>query len=351
VPMYHGPRDYDPSPATFFRNNGDGTFTDLSKESGIASVAGTGMGTICFDADADGHTDVFVCNDVRANFLFLNDGTGKFVESGLIRGVAYNYYGQANGSMGADCGDFDRDGWPDLFMTDYQNELPVLYKNLGNGFFEDSTLRTGAGAGSLPYVKWGTGFVDFDNDGDLDLFLACGHIQDNIERVDDSTGYEVYNVLLENVGGKFVDVSAQCGLRSLPKRSARGAAFDDLDNDGRVDVVVLNSRREPTILRNETANGNHFLDVRLEGVKSNRDGVGAQVTVIAGDLIQRAEVHSGRGYQGHFGTRLHFGLGKRQKVDRIEVRWLGGGLDVLLDVPSDRLLTIREGRSGSGVRP
>jgi hypothetical protein len=311
-------------------------------------VAGTGMGTICFDCDGDGDTDIFVCNDVRANFLYINDGTGKFTESGLLRGVAYNYYGQANGSMGADCGDFDRDGWLDLFMTDYQSELPVLYKNLGNGFFEDVTLRTGAGAGSLPFVKWGTAFVDFDNDGDLDLFLACGHIQDNIELVDDSTAYETYNILLENVGGRFVDVSAQCGLHSLPKRSARGVACDDLDNDGRIDVVILNSRREPTILRNETANGNHWLDIRLQGVKTNRDGVGAQVTVTAGELIQRAEVHSGRGYQSHFGSRLHFGLGQRQKVDRIEVRWLGGGLDVLLDVPADRVLTIREGSSRPG---
>jgi hypothetical protein len=264
----------------------------------------------------------------------------------LASGAAYNVYGDELGSMGVDCGDYNNDGWLDFFMTSYQSEMPVLYENLGNGSFEDVTPATGVGEGSFPYVNWGASLVDFDNDGDRDVFIACGHLQDKIDLYDDSTAYRVRNILMMNTGdGHFINVSDTAGDGMLPVHSSRGAGFDDLDNDGDIDVVILNSREKPTILRNDTENANHWLQIRLCGVKANRDGVGAQVTVTAGDLIQVDEVHSGRGYQSHYGSRLHFGLGQRDSVDRIEVRWIGGGVDVLENVLVDRLVVIREGRT------
>ena len=345
-PSYPSPRDFEPVPDTLYRNNGDGTFTDVSRESGVSQYAGTGMGMVSVDCDLDGDTDVFVLNDVGENFFFQNDGTGKFKETGVINGTAYNIYGDENASMGVDCGDYDNDGRLDFFMTSYQSELPVLYRNIGNGFFEDVTLLTGAGEGTLSYVNWGNGLIDFDNDGDLDVFIANGHTEDNIDLRDASTAYRAPNTLLMNTGdGRFVEVSQTCGDGLLPVHSSRGAAFDDLDNDGDVDAVILNSREGPTVLRNDSRNENHWLQIRLQGTNGNSQGVGARVVVTAGDLSQTAERHSGRGYQSHYGSRLHFGLGERENVDRIEVYWLGGGIDVIQNVAVDQLLTITQGSS------
>ena len=345
-PVYANPRHYAPLPDTLFRNNGDGTFTDVSRESGVGLHPGWGMGVVAADYDNDGDTDVFVANDVAENFLFQNDGTGKFEEMGLLSGFAYDLHGDEQGSMGVDCGDYDNDGWLDFYVTSYQNQLATLYRNLGDGTFQDVTLLTGAGARTLPNVTWGNSFVDFDNDGDRDIFVACGHLQDNVELWDDTSTYHEQNILLMNTGdGKFADISDNSGDGMLVKLSSRGAGFDDLDNDGDVDVVILNSGEKPTILRNDTANDNHWLQVRLRGTKTNCDGVGARVKVVAGDLTLIDEVHSGRGYQSHYGSRLYFGLGKRDRVDRIEVRWIGGGIDVIEDVNANQLLAITEGGS------
>ena len=323
--FHAGPADYRPVPDNLYRNNGDGTFTDISVSSGIGSAAGAGMGVVCFDCDDDGDSDIFVCNDQSANFLFQNDGNGHFEEIGLLAGVAYDINGNANGSMGADCGDFDGDGWLDLFMTDYQDEFPVLYRNRGDGSFDDVTRATGAGAGTFPHVTWGVGFVDFDHDGDRDVFIACGHFMDNIHHIDDRTAVRVPNVLLMNTGsGKFLDVSATSGDGLAVVESSHGAAFDDLDNDGDIDAVIMNTNTLPTVLRNESRGGPYWLQLRLCGRTANRDGVGARVRVVAGELVQVAEVHSGRGYQSHYGTRLHFGL--RSHVARRPHRGsLGGG--------------------------
>jgi len=351
-PAYVGPTHYPADPDTLYRNNGDGTFTDVSEESGIAAHTGWGMGTVCADYDNDGDTDIFIANDLCENFLFQNDGTGKFEEVGLVSGAGYDLSGQEQGSMGVDCGDYDNDGWLDFYQTSYQRQWAILFKNLGGGLLEDVTADTGAGADTLTNVTWGNGFVDFDNDGDRDIFVACGHLHDNADRFDDTTRYHARNVLVMNTGdGKFVNVSDQAGDGMHVKLSSRGAAFDDLDNDGDVDAVILNSRREPTILRNDSPAGHHWLQIRLRGVCSNRDGVGAHVKVIAGDLTQIDEVHSGRGYQSHYGMRLHFGLGPRDRVDRVEVRWIGGGLDVLKDVTVDRVLTIIEGTRPASTPP
>jgi len=346
LPMYPSPRNYQPVPDSLYRNNGDGTFTDVSQESGVARVAGTGMGMVCADYDRDGDTDVFVLNDVAENFFFQNDGTGHFEEVAVTNGSAYNMYGEENASMGVDCGDYDNDGWLDFLMTSYQGEMPVLYRNLGSDIFEDVTHVTGAGEGAFPHVNWGTGLVDLDNDGDRDIFIANGHTEDNIELRYDSTSYKAQNLVLMNDGnGRFINVSDTCGNGLAPVKASRGAAFDDLDADGRLDAVILNSREEPTVIRNATENDNHWLRIRLRGVRANRDGIGAQVTVVSGDLTQVAEVHSGRGYQSHFGSVLQFGLGSHAHVNRIEVRWIGGGTDIVENVDANRLLTIVEGRA------
>jgi hypothetical protein len=302
------------------------------------------MGMVCGDYDNDGDTDIFVANDGAGNFLFENDGTGKFEEVGLMSGAAYDIHGDGQGSMGVDCGDYDNDGLLDFYVTSYQGQLATLYRNLGDDAFDDVTRVTGAGEGTVANVTWGNGFADFDNDGDRDIFVACGHLLDNVDLFDDRSTYLAANVLLMNRGdGKFVNTSRQSGDGMKVKLSSRGAAFDDLDDDGDLDVVVLNSRREPTILRNDSPSKGHWLQVRLRGVKTNRDGIGARVRVEAGDLTLIDEVHSGRGYQSHYGMRLHFGLGARGKVDRIEVRWIGGAVDVLENIAVDKVLTITEG--------
>jgi hypothetical protein len=344
-PVYANPRFYLPLPDTLYRNNGDGTFTNISQTSGIGEHAGWGMGIVCGDYDNDSDTDIFIANDVGENFLFENDGTGKFEEVGLMTGTAYDLQGDEQGSMGVDCGDYDNDGLLDFYVTSYEGQLATLYRNLGNSMFEDVTLVTGAGAGTLPHVTWGNSFVDFDNNGLRDIFIACGHLQDNVENYNDTTTYFAQNILLRNTGkGKFIDISNNSGDGMKIKLSSRGAGFDDLDNDGDIDVVILNSRREPTILRNNSPSKGHWIQVRLQGVKANRDGVGARVKVVAGNLTLIDEVHSGRGYQSHYGSRLHFGLGNRKRIDRIEVHWIGGGTDVFKNVAVDKLVILTEGR-------
>lgn len=341
IPRYPVPRDYLPVPDSMFRNNGDGTFTDASAESGISKTSGTTMGTVAGDFDKDGDTDIFAVCDVAANQFYQNDGQGRFEEIGLTNGTSYNGLGDENASMGVDCGDCDNDGWLDFFMTSYQSEMPVLYRNLGNGMFEDVTQVSKAGEGAFPYVNWANGLIDFDNDGDLDIFIANGHTEDNIELWDTSTAYRCPNFVMLNDGtGHFSNISKTAGSGLTPEKASRGAAFDDLDNDGDVDAVVLNSREKPTVIRNDTKNTNHWLEIRVLGVVANRDAVGTQVSIQAGDVKRVAEVHSGRSYQSHFGSRLHFGLAQHTRVDRIEIRWHGGGQQQLADVAADQLITV-----------
>lgn len=342
---YAGPYLFDKQPNSLYRSNGDGTFRDVSAESGIAAAAGAGMGTICVDYDDDGDTDIIVANDMSANFLFENDGHGTFEELGVRRGIGLDADGQAHSNMGVDSADFDNDGWQDLFCTSFATELPALYRNLGDKTFADVTVSGGAVRDAYPHVNWGTGFVDFDNDGRRDLYIVNGHLDENVHQYDQSAVYDAADFVLRNTGGgKFENVSGRGGDGLALRLSGRGAAFGDLDNDGRVDVVVLNSRREPTILRNDSPGENHWLQITLLGLQGNREGIGARVRVVAGDLVQVDEVRSGRGYQSHWGTRLHFGLGRRQRVDRLEVRWLGGRPEVIENIPADRFLTVAEGR-------
>ena len=241
-PVYTGPRSYEPSPHSLYRNDGDGTFTDVSQPSGIASHHGPGMGLIAADYDGDGHTDIFVLNDVFGNFCWHNDGQGHFEEVALVNGLKYNGDGVPMGSMGVDCADYDHDGRLDFFQTSYQGEPPALFRNLGNGTFQDVSRLTGANAGGLENVKWGCGFSDFDNDGHPDIFYVNGHLQDNVELYDGTTSRQGSPVLLRNTGsGDFANVSQQSGDGMRTKMVGRGVALDDLDNDGRMDVVILGS--------------------------------------------------------------------------------------------------------------
>ena len=343
---YRAPVHNRPLPDILYRNNGNGTFTDISQEAGIANHTGWGMGIVCADYDNDGDTDIFIGNDVAENFMFKNNGKGVFEEVGLITGIAYTVDGSPSASMGVDCGDYDNDGLLDFKVTSYQQQLSTLYQNLGDDFFDDVTQKTFAATGTLPMVTWGVGFVDFDNDSDRDLFIACGHLQDNIDKYDDVSSYLQRNILLSNTGlGTFKDVSRTSGSGMQVKLSSRGVGFDDLDNDGDVDVVVLNSRAKPTILRNDSTKKGNWLQIRLKTRNAKRDAIGAHVILKASDLTLIDEVHSGRGYQSHYGTRLHFGLGNHDQVDRIEVRWIGGGIDLFEKVAVGQLLTIIEGSS------
>ena len=343
-PAYVGPLNYPPTTNHLYRNNGDGTFTDVSGESGIAAHRGSGMGTISADIDNDGDSDIIVGNDLRPNFVFQNDGTGRFKEIGALLGLAYDLFGNVQGSMGVECADWNNDGWLDVCITPYQRQFVTLYKNSKGAYFEDVARQTGAASGTYVDVKWGVGVVDFDNDGHRDLFIACGHLLDNVEQFDSTTRYHARNIVLHNTGaGRFENVTEKCGDGLNVKLSSRGAAFDDLDNDGDLDAVILNARREPTILRNESNLSNGWLQVELRGKKSNREGIGARVTVVAGEQTQIDEVHSGRSYQCDFGTRLQFGLGAKS-VDEIRVKWLGGGVDVVRNAGRNRLVTVVEGQ-------
>ena len=338
-----GPQYYEKNPDHYFRNRGDGTFEDQSQRSGVGSVLGPGMGVVAADFDDDGDTDIFVAQDGSPNLLYVNDGTGRFEESGLLSGVASNYEGKINGSMGVDCADFDGDGKLDLFLTNYQSEMPVLYRNLGGGIFEDATRKAQIPTSLYPHVNWGTGFVDFDNDSFLDIFIANGHF-DRVELMDDRTSLKLPNSLLRNNGqGRFVDVSRESGNGMEIVESSRAAGFDDLDNDGDIDVVILNSNAPPSLLRNDTPLKNHWLQISLRGKDGNRDAIGARVSVKAGGKTQVSEVHSGRGYQSHFGSRLQFGLGRLEEVDEVSVRWPGGATEIFAARKADQHLLLEQG--------
>ena len=345
LPAYVGPLNYPATINTLFRNNGDGTFSDITKESGLADLKGAGMGVIACDFDNDHDTDIIVGNDLRPDFVIQNDGSGKFKEIGGLLGLAYDGFGNVQGSMGVECGDWNNDGWMDIYITPYQRQWGTLFENRKGAYFEDVARKTGAANGTYAEVKWGIGMVDFNNDGHRDIFIACGHLIDNAEAIDASTHYRAQNILLQNTGkGRFANVTNEAGDGLAIKLSSRGAAFDDLDNDGDIDVVVLNARSKPSILQNESTSTNHWIQIQLQGGNSNSDGIGARVTVKSGDLIQIDEVHCGRSYQSDFGKRLHFGLGPRKMVDEIRVDWIGGASDILKHVQINRLWKIREGK-------
>jgi hypothetical protein len=340
---YCHPNKYRGQTPTLYHNNGDGTFTDVSRASKIGLKPGNGLGIVAFDFNADGWTDVFIANDSMENFLFANRGNGTFDEIGIEAGVALSEDGKAEAGMGVDAADYDGDGRPDIFLTHLDLELNRLYRNRGDGSFEDATFSSKIGARNFKLSGFGARFIDYDNDGWRDIFIANGHVLDNVELFHPDTTFAERKTMFRNVRGAFTDVSAELGPDMLVERPSRAAAFADFDNDGDMDVLVTNSGGAPQLLRNDGGNRNHWLELRLVGVRSNRDGIGASVRLTAGGLTQTLQANGGMSYQAAHDPRLHFGLGQAARVDAIEVKWPSGRIDRLADVAADCVLTVREG--------
>lgn len=343
--VYPSPKDFAPRADQLLISDATGGFTDQSLPSGIAESAGTGMGAVSFDFEQDGDADIFVCNDVMGNFLYQNEGDGVFVENGLLSGVAVDFEGVMQGSMGVDCGDYDLDGYLDLIVTSYQNELPTLYRNSGLGFFEDVSAQSGDFSRAAPDVTWGVSFSDFDNDQDPDLFMASGHLMDNITDTDDTQSYSATNLWFVNQAGKFRLLESV--VSNAQARVSRGSAAADLDGDGDTDVVLLNSNALPTLLENQSQTEANWIQVELVGTEENRDAVGSEVILETAQRKLVQQVHSGRGYQGHQGMRLHFGLGA-ETVDSIKVRWMSSQQEESFSVKSNQVQVLVQG-AGAGL--
>ncbi len=328
-----------------FRNRGDGTFEDVSEKSGLSNPAHRyGLGAVWGDYDNDGWPDLYVANDAGPNFLYHNKHNGTFDEIGLLSGTALSADGQELGSMGVDWGDYDHDGKLDLFVTNFTDQPDNLYRNLGNNAFVDMAWASKTAPPSYPWVKWGTGFVDFDNDGWPDLLVANGHVYPQVDSIVGGAGYrQPAQVFLNKHDGTFADISESSGVGSLPLHSRRGAAFGDLNNDGQIDVVLLNVGDPPTVLLNTTPITNHRALFKLIGVKSNKAAIGARVTVRSGGMMQFNEVRSGASYLSQNDLRLHFGLADFVKMDSVEIAWPSGRTEMLKDVPADFIYTLVEG--------
>ena len=339
IPVQCGPRGLPGDGDSLYRNNGDGTFTDVTKKAGVGDANGFyGMQPVASDFDEDGLVDLFVANDSTPNFHYKNNGDGTFKEVGFTSGLAVNENGSEQGSMGVAVGDYNHDGRLDLFVTNFDDDYNTLYRNDGRGSFTDVSHAARVAAVSLPFVGWGTKFFDYDNDGWCDLFVANGHVYPQIP------SYQQRNFIhRNNRDGTFADTPAPLGALAGEKRVGRGAAFGDLDNDGDVDIVLNNLDGAAQVLRNDGGAHNAVL-VKLVGVKGNRGGVGARVKVVAGDVVQLDEVRSGDSYLSQSDARLHFGLEKRTKIDLIEVRWPGGAVERVTGASANKILTIREGR-------
>jgi hypothetical protein len=340
IPVQCGPRGLKGAGDMLYHNNGDGTFTDVSKKAGVSDPDGYyGMGVICSDFDDDGLVDIFVANDSTPNFLYHNNGDGTFKDIGFPSGTAVNENGSEQGSMGVTLGDYDHDGRLDLFVTNFDDESNTLYHNEGKGSYTDVSYAAKVAAVSLPYVGWGTKFFDYDNDGWIDLLVVNGHVYPQLPT------YKQRNLMHHNDrDGTFSEVGAQLGPPFAEKRTGRGAVFGDLDNDGDVDIVINNLDGPPQLLRNDGGNVNNSVLIKTIGVKSNRSGIGARVTIVSGDLKQVEEVHSGGTYISQNDLRLHFGLEKRTKIDSIEVRWPSGAVDKVTGASANKVLTIKEGQ-------
>jgi len=339
------PRVYDPMPCWLFHNNGDGTFTDVSKQSGIASVKGKAWGAVACDVNNDGLMDIFVANDTVANFLYMNRGKGKFDEAGLLAGVAYSAYGRPRSGMGVDAADFNQDGWMDLFVANVDQEMFALYQNNKDETFRDMATATGIGSATRLLSGWGLKFFDYDNDGELDLLLCNGHPDDHVDARVGGVTYLEPMLLFRNTGKGLKNVSGESGDIFRQSLAARGMALGDFDNDGSVDVLIATNNGAPVLLRNNAGTENHWLGVQLIGKKSNPDAIGAAVTYQAGNLIRRRVKVGGGSYLSSHDPRIVLGLGKRETIDSLEVKWPlpGGGTQHFRDLPIDRYITIVEG--------
>ena len=344
---YCHPREFAPVASVLLHNNRDGTFTDASASSGIAAHPGKALGIAIHDYDRDGRIDLFVANDSMPQFLFRNAGGGVFAEVALEAGVAYDDDGRTFAGMGTDVEDYDGDGWPDVFVTTLSLERYALFRGAGHGRFEYASHAAGVGRATLQKAGWGTKFIDFDNDGRRDLFVAQGHVLDTVSRARQGFDYLQPPLMLRNQDSSFVDVSASLGSAFARPAAGRGAAFADLDDDGDVDIVLSNLDDAPTVLRNDGGNANHWLTVSLHSMRSNRQGIGAIVSVVDDHgLTQSAICSTTSSYQSASEGRVHFGLAGAKMVRRVEVRWPSGAVQVMTEIAADRVLEIVEPTDG-----
>ncbi len=327
-----------------YHNRGDGTFEDVSDASGITRANGTyGLGVSTLDFDNDGWTDVYVANDSNPSALYRNNHDGTFTDIGVKAGCAYSQDGKPQAGMGVAIGDYDRNGTMDIFKTNFAGDTSTLYANSGEGLCEDRTFAGGLGTNTR-WLGWGTGFVDLDNDGWLDLFLANGHVYPEVRQLKTEAGYEQRKVVYRNLGnGRFADITERLGAPVTVAKAARGAAFGDIDNDGQVDVAIANVNDLPDLYRLNGDRSHHWITLTLVGVRSNRNAIGARVRAVTGEAQQWQEVRGGGSYLSQNDFRVHFGLGAATRVDRVEVRWPSGQLESWTDLTVDQFHTLKEG--------
>jgi hypothetical protein len=344
VRHYCIPRIFKPRPSWLFHNNGDGTFTDVTKDTGIAAQLGKAWGVVATDINNDGNMDLFVSNDTVPNFLYLNRG-GRFEEVGFEADVAYSADGRARSGMGVDSADFDNDGWMDLFVANIDEEIFALYRNQHDGSFENVSMPSGIGMLTRWLSGWGLKFFDYDNDGDLDLILSNGFPDDLIDQTSTTVTWKEPLLLFHREGKAYRNVSAQSGPVFARRFAARGLATGDFNNDGGVDVLISNNDAAPLLLRNNAGHRNHWLGIRLVGRKCNRDAVGARVSYQAGDLARHRMKVGGGSFLSSHDPRLVLGIGERGKLDWVEVKWPkpSGATERFTDLPIDRYVTLVEG--------
>ena len=344
-----GPRGLPPESDLFFRNKGDGIFEEIAKKLGVSDESKYyGLGAIWDDYDNDGWLDLYVADDGTPNYLYKNLSNGNFSDVSIQTGTGYSGNGVEQGSMGVAFGDYDNDGLLDLFVTNFDNEHNTLYKNLGQKGFLDVSLQTKVGAPSVPFVGWGTGFIDFDNDGLLDLFVVNGHVYPQVDFIKSQTqlGFRQHSLLHRNLGdGTFEEISKSAGLQELPLYSGRGAAFGDLNNDGLVDVVVTNVGDVPTVLLNATENKNQSVTLSLAQQRSNSFSVGARAILRTNKRTMMRNVEAGSSYLSQNDFRLHFGLGSDEKIESLEIRWSDGETEKVSGVLPGKISTIVKGKA------
>ena len=347
IPVMCGPRGLPGESDHLFHNNANGTFTDASAKAGVADARGYyGFSSVFVDVDDDGWVDLVVANDSVPKYLYRNKHDGTFEDISYISGFALNDDGREQAAMGIAVGDYNRDGKVDFYITNFSDDYNTLYRNDGDASFTDVSFRAGIATLTIPFLGWGTGFLDYDNDGLLDIFVANGHVYPGVDKQDWGTTWAQRPLLLRNLdGSKFAEVPAATGSGLAVVVSARGAAFGDLFNDGHIDVVLNNMDSTPTLLRNVVKNSNHWIMLKLEGgPKSPRDAIGAKAFVTAGGVRQRGDVFSGGSYGSSSDQRLHFGLGAAAKVDKVEIQWPSGTKEEITIPAVDRIYIVREGK-------
>ena len=326
-----------------FQNNGNGTFSDVSEKAGIRKTDGTyGLGVVVADFDNDGFSDIYVANDSAPATLYRNNKNGTFTDIALEAGCAYSVDGKPQAGMGVSAGDYDRDGWFDIIKTNFAGDTSTLYHNVGKATFDDVTFPAGLGLNTR-WLGWGTGFADFDNDGWLDIFQVNGHVYPEVEKLTTEAGYAQRKVLYQNLrNGKFADVSVKVGGAVMENTAGRGAAFGDFDNDGDFDVVINVVNSTPELLRNDLKSGNNWLKIKLVGTKSNRGGIGARIKITTADGTQMDEARSSNSYYSSNDSRFNFGVGNAAKIKSVEVTWTSGQIDKLSDVAANQFITIKK---------